>query len=64
VFYDTGNVFVQPSKFKLALFTHTIGTGLRYKTPLGPIRVDMGFNLRAKSNEQKYHVFFTLGHAF
>jgi outer membrane translocation and assembly module TamA len=64
LFYDTGNVFERPSDFALAQFTHTAGAGLRYKTPLGPIRVDVGFNLRAKSTDRKYCVFFTLGHAF
>lgn len=64
VFYDTGNVFERPSDFALNRFTHTAGTGLRYKTPLGPIRVDVGFNLRAKENDKKYRVFFTLEHAF
>jgi len=64
LFYDTGNVFERPSDFELAQFTHSAGTGLRYKTPIGPVRVDVGFNLRAKTTERRYRVFFTLGHAF
>ena len=66
LFYDTGNVFERPTDFALSQFTHTIGAGIRYKPPLlgSPIRVDVGFNLRAKSTDRKYRVFFTLGHAF
>lgn len=64
VFYDTGNVFERPSDFSLTKFTHTVGTGLRYNTPLGPLRLDVGFNLRSKTTERRYRVFFTLGHAF
>jgi len=64
LFYDTGNVFDNVSKFVLPQFTQTVGTGLRYKTPLGPIRVDLGYNLRPKPDVQRYRVFFTLGHAF
>jgi outer membrane protein insertion porin family len=64
VFYDTGNVFERPSDFGLAEFTHSAGGGLRYKSPLGIIRVDLGFNLRPKPLERRYSAFFTLGHAF
>ena len=37
-------------------FSHAIGIGLRYKTPVGPIRVDIPYNL----NPPKYPVFPTL----
>jgi len=64
VFYDTGNVFERPSDFGLAQFTHSAGGGLRYKSPLGIVRIDIGFNLRPKGSERRYSAFFTLGHAF
>jgi outer membrane protein insertion porin family len=70
VFYDTGNVFERPSDFALADFTHSAGAGLRYITPIGPIRLDIGFNLNPQQNtppkqpDRKFAVLFTLGHAF
>jgi outer membrane protein assembly complex protein YaeT len=79
VFYDTGNVFEHYSDFALSEFTHSVGVGLRYITPIGPIRFDIGFNLRpnpaiqdfstfppttVKPADRKYAPFFTLGHAF
>ena len=42
-FYDGGNVFLTASRINLANFSHTIGLGLRIKTPLGPLRVDFGY---------------------
>ncbi len=68
-FYDTGNVFARISDVRLQDFTHTVGTGLRYKTPVGPVRLDFGLNLHpeidsAGDMEKRFHVFFTLGHAF
>jgi outer membrane protein insertion porin family len=44
-FYDTGNVFARVSSIKLSGFGHTAGLGLRVKTPLGPLRLDYGYNL-------------------
>ena len=37
-------------------YSHAIGLGLRYKTPVGPIRVDIPYNL----NPPRYPVFPTL----
>jgi outer membrane protein insertion porin family len=34
---------------ELNYFAHTIGFGLRYKTPVGPIRVDLGYQLNRPS---------------
>ncbi len=63
-FYDTGTVFEQISDFSFGDFTHTLGFGIRYQSPLGPIRVDFGFNINRQPNEPRNKVFFTLGHAF
>jgi outer membrane protein insertion porin family len=34
---------------ELNYFAHTIGLGLRYRTPVGPIRVDLGYQLNRPS---------------
>jgi len=70
VFYDTGNVFERPADFDVTEFTHSVGAGLRYITPIGPIRVDFGLNLNPKQNptravpDRRFAFFFTLGHPF
>jgi outer membrane protein insertion porin family len=67
LFYDTGNIFPRIGDIHVGDFTHTVGLGLRYQTPLGPVRIDFGVNLRPDVNglsEKRLHVFFTLGNPF
>ncbi|HET9216251.1 MAG TPA: outer membrane protein assembly factor BamA, partial [Terriglobia bacterium] len=72
-FYDTGNVFERPQDFELSEFTHSAGLGLRFRTPLGPVRFDVGFNLNPKlrvnefglpERQERVQYFITLGQAF
>jgi len=48
-FYDGGNVFRTFRKISANDISHTLGIGLRVKTPLGPVRVDYGFNMNLPS---------------
>jgi outer membrane protein insertion porin family len=65
VFYDGGNVY---SAINLANFadnyTNTIGFGLRYSTPIGPIRIDVGHNLNPVPGINPTQYYITLGQAF
>jgi outer membrane protein assembly factor BamA len=69
LFYDTGAPFAEITDVSLRAFTHTIGAGLRYQTPVGPVRLDVGMDLFPKTNpdgtpEPRFKVFFTLGNTF
>jgi outer membrane protein assembly complex protein YaeT len=44
-FYDFGNIFSKVSDISFSGMTHTIGLGLRFNTPIGPIGLDYGFLL-------------------
>lgn len=63
-FYDTGNVFAKRRQMSLATFQDAIGMGLRYRTPLGPIRFELGWNLDAPEAEKKVLAFITIGNVF
>ncbi|MGH9682555.1 MAG: POTRA domain-containing protein [Candidatus Acidiferrales bacterium] len=62
IFYDGGNVYRDvshisfawkpPSPTNLSYFSHTIGIGIRYPTPVGPVRLDFGYQL----NPAQYQV--------
>jgi outer membrane protein assembly complex protein YaeT len=50
-FLDAGNVYPLASRLSLADLRPAAGFGVRYKTPFGPIRLDLGFNLDPKQFE-------------
>jgi outer membrane protein insertion porin family len=41
-FYDVGNVFRRPGDISFGGMTHTLGIGLQFNTPIGPVGVDYG----------------------
>ncbi len=65
VFYDGGNVY---SAISLPNFvnnySNTVGIGLRYSTPIGPVRIDVGRNLNPVSGISATQYYITLGQAF
>jgi len=65
IFYDGGNVY---SAINLHSFvnnySNTVGLGLRYSTPIGPIRIDVGRNLNPVSGISATQYYITLGQAF
>src|SRR5262249_40060035 len=44
-FYDLGNVFRRVSDISFGGMTNSVGLGLRFRTPIGPVGVDYGFLL-------------------
>jgi outer membrane protein assembly factor BamA len=65
---------------ELNYFSNTVGFGLRYPTPIGPIRIDMGYQLNPAefvvpcqssiafcqqgTHLQRFQIFFNLGSSF
>ncbi|MEW6570271.1 MAG: outer membrane protein assembly factor BamA [Nitrospirota bacterium] len=63
-FLDGGNVWVKTEEMNLADFKFTAGLGLRYNTPVGPIRIDYGHKLQREEDESSGEIHFSIGHAF
>lgn len=72
-FYDGGNVFpsIGVQDFITSNMTNTglgyannVGLGLRYSTPVGPIRIDIGHNLNPSQGVQATNYFIGIGQAF
>ena len=65
VFYDGGNVYSAISIPNFVdNYTNTVGLGLRYATPIGPVRFDIGHNLNPVTGIKSTQYFITLGQAF
>jgi outer membrane protein insertion porin family/translocation and assembly module TamA len=64
VFYEVGNVFSSRDDFQFSALENAMGFGLRYKTPLGPLRFEVGLNLNAPGGGRKVIPFITVGHMF
>ncbi|MEK6672856.1 MAG: outer membrane protein assembly factor BamA [Nitrospirota bacterium] len=62
-FIDSGNVWVKASDIRPSL-KHTAGIGLRYSTPVGPLRIDYGYKLSREAGEGIGALHFSIGHAF
>jgi len=65
IFYDGGNVYSAINLHDLANnYTNTIGLGLRYSTPIGPVRFDIGRNLNPVPGIKPLQYYITIGQAF
>ncbi len=64
LFYDYGEVFSQTRYYSLPQLLTTTGVGLRYDTPIGPIRLDYGYKLRPYQGTDRYKIYITIGQAF
>ncbi|MBW1971820.1 MAG: outer membrane protein assembly factor BamA [Deltaproteobacteria bacterium] len=62
VFFDIGKAFDDFSYIGDPRYSS--GFGLRWYSPLGPMRIDMGFNLDPWDDESRYTIDFTLGTFF
>jgi outer membrane protein insertion porin family len=63
-FADTGNVFKRTADLSLGGLRTALGFGVRYKSPVGPIRVDLGFKTPRREDERLAIWFITFGQAF
>jgi outer membrane protein insertion porin family len=65
-FYDLGNVFAELKDFRIAALESAAGFGIRYKTPLGPVRFELAWKLGAPdpARGRKPLFFITIGNMF
>jgi outer membrane protein assembly factor BamA len=65
IFYDGGNVFPNAGFHDFtSLYSNNVGVGLRYATPVGPIRFDLGRNLNPVPGISATQYFISIGQAF
>jgi outer membrane protein insertion porin family len=63
IFADIGNVFAG-QQIDFNDLRYGAGFGVRYLSPIGPLRIDIAAPLNRKFYEERWQYFFSLGYAF
>ena len=71
-FIDAGNAWESPWQFELDDLRAAVGPGVRYRTPIGPVRADVGYQLtpieglvvNGEPEKRHWRVHFSIGQAF
>lgn len=64
-FVDAGNVYPAIADLNPGNMYYGAGFGLRYKTPIGPVGLDIAFPLRdIQQKQDSFQVYFTIGQTF
>jgi len=71
-FLDTGNVWVNSWGIRLNDLRYSVGSGIRYITPIGPLRFDFGYQLNpipgllvnGEPQTRQWRIHFSIGQAF
>ena len=72
LFGDAGNVWTDPWDIQLGDLRYAVGSGLRYHTPIGPVRFDIGYQLnpidgllvQGEPQQRRFRMHFSIGQAF
>lgn len=72
LFLDTGAVWADQRYIDFGALRYSVGPGLRYQTPVGPIRFDLGYQLNpvdglvvnGRPQLRRWRLHFSIGQAF
>lgn len=71
-FIDAGNVWADSWDYDVGDLRYAVGPGLRYQTPIGPVRADFGYQLNpidgllvdGEPERRRWRIHFSIGQAF
>jgi outer membrane protein insertion porin family len=61
VFFDAGNVFTADESYTFSGIRMGAGGGIRWYSPIGPLRLEWGYNLDRRLDEPSSQVEFSIG---
>lgn len=64
VFFDAGNVFTDEENYTFSDIRRSVGSGIRWYSPVGPLRLEYGHVLNRKEGEPSGNWEFTVGGVF
>jgi len=63
-FFDAGNAFGEDENYSIKNLRTDYGFGLRWNSPMGPMRFEWGIPINRRPNEEKVVFNFTIGNLF
>jgi len=64
LFVDFGQVSLRSFDVPIDNLKFSAGFGVRYTTPVGPLRFDIGFPFRPPRGDRSWQIHFSLGSSF
>ena len=64
IFFDMGNVWDLKTGFQTSDIRQSVGVGLRWLSPFGPLRIEWGYNINRKPDEDSSNFNFQIGGEF
>lgn len=64
VFFDIGNAYGEDESYDLGNLRESVGWGIRWNSPFGPLRVEWGYVLDPEEDEESSQFEFSVGTAF
>ncbi len=64
VFFDAGNVFTASENYTFSGIRRSAGLGIRWYSPMGPLRLEWGRNLDPRPDEPTSRIEFSIGTVF
>ncbi len=64
VFFDAGNAFLAEDGIDFTNLRYAVGWGLRWLSPFGPLRIEVGYPLERREGESSSVVLFSFGAPF
>lgn len=64
LFVDFGQLAPRPFDVRIANLNFSAGFGLSYKTPVGPVRLDVGFPFQKPPKDRPWQIHFSIGAFF